>query len=413
MKRGRLEHGKHGWFKAGPRRYEELLKVPCVRLLWESYGDRSQTRVSAIYQFMHFLDLNKLSPDELLELSDDEIKAAIRKAVVHKNADGKYGAARLMFYTVRRFFEINGRNVFFSRREKRLLIKKIPNQIVKQYIPSREDIYRMVDSFPRKAERQWLRGRALLLCLWQSGVRANCLCSWTWGIFQDHLYPRVQNPVRIKVVAKRPSGVYEVAEDSKLSSYAVNYYYTFLHEEAARALKAYLDARMNDDWNPKLGDLVFVTEGNLEETKNNPLSPKHINEIVKRAASQIGIPADRVWTHCFRKAFRKTLYRGGLDPDVCEALMGHKLPASRGSYFDYHDVSFAEEEYLKAPWERLDLDQLRRLEKEVLESRKIRDERIEELEAEIADLRAAMLERDDLKKRLERLEKTLVLLSGP
>lgn len=404
------DRGVHGWFSAGPRRYDDLLKDPCVRVLWDSYGEKSKSRVSAFYQFVHFLEINDLTPRDLLELSDREVKAAIKRAVLQKNSEGKYSAARVMFYTVLRFLELNGREISFGRREKRLLLKRVPNKIVRQHVPTREEIYRMVDSFPRKNKRQWLRGRAIILCLWQSGVRASCLCSWTFGIFEDQLYPRIKVPVRIKVVANRPEGIYNVAEDTKLSLYDVNYYYAFLHREAAEALKDYLDARMEDGWEPKPQDFVFVTEGNIEEAKNKPLTPAHINEIVKTAAYQIGLNPKAIWTHCLRKAFRKTLYQGGLDPDVCEALMGHKLPASRGSYFDYHDLSFVEEEYLKAPWERLDLNHLRKLEKEIIEMQKSKEERIKELEEEIAELRKIMVERDELKKRLEKLERTILLM---
>jgi len=167
---------------------------------------------------------------------------------------------------------------------------------------------------------------------------------------------------------------------------------------------------MRDGWNPKPEDPIFVTEGNLEETKGKPLCPKHVNEIVKTAAQQIGIERDRIWTHCLRKAFRKTLYQGGLDPDICEALMGHKLPGSRGSYFDYRDTNFIEEEYMKAPWERLDINRIRALERKIVEMREAKEERIRELEEEIAELRAALLERDELKKRLEKLERTILLM---
>jgi site-specific recombinase XerD len=382
------EHNEYGWFKPGPRSYGPLLKCDAVRLLWDSYGEDSKTRVPAIYQLKHFLDFNSLGPEELLELSDDAIKAAIRRAVIKKNSNGTHSAARLMFYTIRRFLELNGRDISFSRNEKKILLKKMPNKIIKQYIPDGEDIYRMVDAYPRKNLTQWLRGKAILLSLWQSGVRAGCLCSWTFGIFQEQLYPLVKVPVRIKVVAKRPEGLYDVAEDTKLSSYAVNYYFTFLHKEAADALREYLDTRMSEGWKPSPSDPVFVTEGNLEITQGSPINPKHVIELVKSAAQQIGIDSSTIWTHCFRKAFRKTLYRAGLDPDVSESLMGHKLPASRGSYFDYHDVSFAEGEYMKAPWERLSVDRFRKLETQIAktqENGQTKDERISELETKLSD----------------------------
>lgn len=66
-----------------------------------------------------------------------------------------------------------------------------------------------------------------------------------------------------------------------------------------------------------------------------------------------------------RKSFRKTLYEGGVDPDVAEALMGHKLGASRGSYFDYHDLNFAKAEYTQGHWQRVSIDTVKQLEEEI------------------------------------------------
>ena len=385
------EHGKHGWFKGGPRSYGPLLKSDGVKMLWDSYGEGNKSRVSALYQVQHFLEINQCGPEEVLELSDEDLKLAVKRAVLKKRSEGKGSAARLMFYTLRRFFELNGREISFNRTEKKVLLTKKPKKIARQYIPTREDVYRMADSFPRKSERQQLRGKALILCLWQSGVRSGCLCSWRWGMFADQLYPAPKIPVRVKVVAYRPEGISNAAEDTKLSSYSVNYYFTFLHKEAADALKAYLDARRGDGWTPQPSDPVWVTEGT--NSQDEPINPQHIIEVVKNAAQQVNIDPSSIWTHCFRKAFRKTLYRGGVDPDVAEALMGHKLPASRGSYFDYHDVVFAEEEYSRGYWSRVDISRLRQLEEQVAaatQNGQTKTDQISDLQTQIESLQSKL-----------------------
>jgi hypothetical protein len=41
-----------------------------------------------------------------------------------------------------------------------------------------------------------------------------------------------------------------------------------------------------------------------------------------------------------------------LDEDTKEALMGHRLPGSRGNYFDYHDIDEVREKYLRIDWSR-------------------------------------------------------------
>lgn len=389
---GNQEHGEHGWFKAGERSYSLLLKSKAVDLLAKSYPDSS--RAGNLYQLKWFLEFNKMGPEEFLGLSDLEIKQCVRRACLQKNSEGSFAAGRRVFYVVRRFLELNDREVSFSKSQRETLIKRRPKKIARQYIPTREDIYRMTDSYPDKGNNQQLRGRAIILCGWQSGVRPSCLCSWTYGMFKDKLWPKPKIPIPIKVVAYRPPSVTDCAEDTKLSAYNVNYYYTFLHEEATQALKAYLDARIEGGWQPRPEDPVFVTEGTVSRGK--PLESRHLLEIVKNAAKQIGIDPSSIWTHCLRKAFRKTLYRGGVDPDVAEALMGHKLPGSRGSYFDYHDLRFVREEYLRGLWGRIDMGRIRELEEDVGKLRREK-KKLEGLTKEVAELREVV--RNLLRKR--------------
>ena len=78
-------------------------------------------------------------------------------------------------------------------------------------------------------------------------------------------------------------------------------------------------------------------------------------EVVKNSAQAVGLDPSTVWTHCLRKTYRKILNSESsrdLDDDTREALMGHKLPGSRGSYFDYHDTDEVREKYLQIDWSR-------------------------------------------------------------
>jgi integrase len=384
MSKGRInaERTVHGCFQSGAHSYEGLLESPSVQLLNQTFTPTS--KAGYLYQFKHFLDLNNLTPESLLNLNDKEIQQAVMKAVAHKQAEKSYAAARRMFYVARRFLELNGRELIFNKTQRKLLLKREPKKISREHVPTREEIYRMADSFPDKGPIQKARGKALILCLWQSGVRANCLCSWTYGIFKNQLYPEPKVIVSIKVVANRESGVYDCAVDAKLSAYSVNYYYTFLAKEAVEALREYLEERKKEGWTPKDSDPVFVTYGTVKESNGKPLNPQHVIEIVKNAASQIDIPRESTWTHLLRKAFRKTLYGSGVDPDVAEALMGHKLGASKTSYFDYHDVEFVKKEYAKGNWMRISIAKIEAMEEEITELRKL-NEKVAKLEKEIME----------------------------
>jgi len=72
--------------------------------------------------------------------------------------------------------------------------------------------------------------------------------------------------------------------------------------------------------------------------------------------------------------------------DCAEGLMGHKLPGSRGSYFDYHDANFAAEEYMRGFWQRIAIDRIRDLEDEIGELRKEKEKR-KELEVKVTVLK--------------------------
>ncbi len=45
--------------------------------------------------------------------------------------------------------------------------------------------------------------------------------------------------------------------------------------------------------------------------------------------------------------------------------MGHKLGASRGSYFDYHDLNFTKNQYMQGHWQRISIDTVKQLEEEI------------------------------------------------
>lgn len=81
--------------------------------------------------------------------------------------------------------------------------------------------------------------------------------------------------------------------------------------------------------------------------------------------------------------------------------MGHKLGASRGSYFDYHDIKFAEDHYKRAIWTRIGLERIEQMENELVELRKMKDEH-EKLKKNGQQKREAL---ENLLKRVEELEK--------
>ncbi len=378
-------HVEHGWFNSGPRSYEKLIEeYEQVQLFSQSFTNSS--RSGYLYALEFFLNHNNLNPTEALKLSDSKAKTAIRKAILKKQEVGSHASGRRIFYSVKRFYELHDRELYFNPAQKKLLLKWVPKKVAKQHVPSKSEIYRVVDAVPRKDPVQQSRSRATILCLWQSGVRSSCLCSWKYGMFKDKLNLS-EAPLTIKIVANRDIGTHDVGEDTKLSGYKLSYYFTFLNREAVEGLRGYIESRKkHEGWIPKDSDYIFVTAGTVSRGKR--LNAKHLNAIVKTAFEQIGIDPESIWTHVIRKSFRKILYRSGVDPDVSEALMGHKLSQSKTSYFDFKDVDFLRQQYASANWARLPIRRLEETVSKLEINGKDKDTKIKELENQLTYFRS-------------------------
>ncbi|TMI28070.1 hypothetical protein E6H36_01835 [Candidatus Bathyarchaeota archaeon] len=301
--RGRAEHG---WFPKGPRSFDWLLKYRCVRDYIDNYTAKS-TRNQRLYVLEKVLKAGRLTdPEQLLKLSESQAKTLIKRVWQFYIQHGKHSYARTVSITMRGFFEAHDRELRFKRSEKVRSARLVKINI--EHIPNKAEVYRMADVAGS------LRNRAIVLCLYQSGVRPGCLCNWNYGLVSQQLYPEINSPVQLKITPNL---------DNKLNLYGLPYYITFLAEES--------------------------------------VDPKS------------------VWPKVLRKSFRKTLNAtDSLDEDTKEALMGHRLPGSRGNYFDYHDLDEVREKYLAVDWSR-DGGNVTRM-KELDKANKDLEERVSSLE---------------------------------
>ncbi len=327
--------GEYGRFASGPKSFDWLLLEPTVSDWIDGYTS-SETREKKLYQLEKILKAGGFSsPQQLLDLPEREAKLLTRRVANWYIQNGKGVWAKQITITVRGFFEANDKRLEFKRSEK---IRSPPRKkVVSEYIPSKTDIYKMADSVSSQ------RNKAILLSLFQSGVRVSCLCSWTFGLLQEQLYPEIRQPIRIKVTP---------AMDTKLNLYGLSHYLTGLQREAAQALRDYIEIRKEKGWNPCPQDWIFVTE--RAGVKGEKLRREGVWAIVKNVCNKSGFDPTTIWVHCFRKSFRKILNSTPqIDEDTKEALMGHKLPGSRGNYFDYHDEDEVMAKYMKAGFGRV------------------------------------------------------------
>ncbi len=321
-----------GWLKPGPHCYDDLLRYESVNNFLSMYQSKKTKDDYMRYLFI-LTEESNLSPDELLNLDKKQAREVLMKVVRKYLNEGKITSARIMQGVIKAFYECNDKEIELKRVDR---IKKMRKKIAIEYVPTKEDAYKMADIFYRSNKRD-LRNRAIILCLFQSGVRVGCLINWKVSMVKNQLYPEIKTPVMLKITN---------AVDTKLNGYGLGYYITYLGIDAARALRKYLDYRKKEEGDLDVQDYIFksVMKNNNKEKTNRI----RILEFVKLAAKKADLDPSSVWTHSLRKSFRKVLNSSRMDEDTKEALMGHRLPGSRENYFDYHDEDEIATKYMSA-----------------------------------------------------------------
>ena len=337
-KRLKYERQDHGWFAPKPHSYTDLIKHPLVEPWIKRYSE-GESQESYARALERILDGAGLTVDEFLALSPDDAKRTVFSIADEEKKRGKYAQARKTIIAAKGFFEANKKTFELDRLDKKRYYSIPRKKVIDEVIPNKDQVYRMADaSLSLKAG---LRNKAMILCLFQSGVRPGCLCRWTYRLIREQLYPEVEVPVKLVITSET---------DTKLQSYGLDYYVTFLQKDAAEALESYLDNRIHQGWVPKDDHPVFVTESTA--SRGEPLSTGNIWEVIKQVAPAAGIDSRGMWSRLLRKSFRKVLNQSDIDEDTKEAIMGHKLPGSRGNYFDSHDHDEIAGKYMRCQFDR-------------------------------------------------------------
>lgn len=195
----------------------------------------------------------------------------------------------------------------------------------REHIPNKTEMFQIIDMASS------LRDKALLLLLFQSGVRVNVVEHLTYGDVADQLS---EDTITLKVTGSL---------DHKLRGRDIPFYYTFLNGEGAETLRNYCKAKHT---NSKPEAPLFSTRG------KKPVTQRWIWQVVKMCVDRAGFKPRTISTHTVRKAFRKIVRQAPIDDDDKEQLMGHVISGSREAYFDKKDVDLIREAYQKCNFTR-------------------------------------------------------------
>jgi len=319
-----------------------------LRHLRRKTGSKGTKRayLKRIYFFCLHLNMN---PDQIIALPKHQIEEFVQ-TYADGYHDGTHSPAYInnnVLAPVRTLFKVNG---FKGSHALDIEGYYVPPRYRKtlEYIPTKYEIYSMADNAGS------LKGRAIILVLYSSGLRASTLRALLYRDVKEELAEGVYN-VMIPVYPEM-----KLIEPAACKNNIP--YYSFICDEATIALKLYLRERIEKFGTIGDNEPLFISEYKLIpviERRNKILCSRQLQDIVKTPAKKV-IPKQGAYVspRSLRKAFESVLHSelvegGHLDPKVQEFFMGHMLQGSQDNYFDRTKVEELRAEYSKLNFGRV------------------------------------------------------------
>lgn len=223
---------------------------------------------------------------------------------------------------VKTFFRVNGLRL-------ELPYKMHKYALSRDRAPTPEEIAKTIDLTD-------VRGKAIVSMLALGGFRIGTLCKLQYRHIHEDLERGIV-PIHVHVEAAITKGKYHD-------------YDTFIGQEAAGYLKAYLEARKSGGLPSKIPPENIHDESPLirdEHSKTvKPLTPSQVYNILHRLMAQAGLLGSKVGRryamrpHSIRKFFRTQMAALGVQTDYIEYMMGHTIST-------YHDIPMKGIEFLR------------------------------------------------------------------
>jgi integrase len=296
-----------------------------------------RTRENFCSTLMLFCKHCKMDPDTLASLSSHEVSKLCQDftdSLGDRAFSVRYVNVSQAF--LKTFFKENG---FTGEKELKVERYHQPTRYRKkpEYVPTSEEIYRMGYAAGSA------KNRAMIFTLYTSGVRNSTLRALLYRDAKDELN-RHSDVVKIPVYP-------EMKQTDEGACKGNIPYYTFVSQEAIKALKEYLSERKQASEEIGDGELLFCSDSNQvsrQKQRLTPVSRNGLERMVKRAARLADVqPWQDVTPKSLRKAFESALRNNRLDPKDQEFLMGHILPGTQDPYYDSSKVEDLRTKYSK------------------------------------------------------------------
>ncbi|MEA2089381.1 MAG: tyrosine-type recombinase/integrase, partial [Thermoproteota archaeon] len=352
MSKNWRKRSKRGYFVSGPAEYELLLKYESVEKwilnLKKKAGWRT-TIPSFLRTLYKFTEYSGKSPNELIVIAfsakkldrQEELTSAppvttelVQGFINEFLSSGKRERARHVRTCLTSFFKANDIS---------LEIDSIPRVTKKEeFIPSKEQLYAMADYASS------LRNRAIILCMFQSGLGITALRNLNYGHVKRQL-EKSNVPIRIRITSRINKKASQIP------------FYAFFGAQTCDSLRAYINERERkiQKMREKGANVKELTANSplfASEGRNVPfggrMAVSSIWRIVKSSAERAGLEKEKIQPNYLRKAFEAELNRSPIDEETKKYLMGSPIHGIK------YNVDKVEQKYLMCNFSRSELSKL-------------------------------------------------------
>ncbi|MGD8506317.1 MAG: tyrosine-type recombinase/integrase [Candidatus Bathyarchaeota archaeon] len=346
------KRSKRGYYVTSTPEYRQLQKDKTVQKwilnLKKKPGWRT-TIPNFLRTLQKFTEYSGKSPSELLTTAFSTEKLEQREELTSATSaitelaqafikellrSGKREKARHTRTCLTSFFKANGIS---------LELDAIPRVTKKEeIILTKKQIYTMADYAGS------LRNRAIILCMYQSGLGITALRNLKIAHVQEQL-KKNRIPLKIRITSRVNKRASQLP------------FYTFFGAETSDALKAYINERKRkiQKMRERGVDVKNLTESSplfASEGKNVPLGEimavSSLWRVIKDSAERASLQKEKVQPNSLRKAFETELDRSLIDEETKKYLMGSPI---RGKKYNVDQV---ERRYLMCNFSRQELTNL-------------------------------------------------------